>query len=390
MIIRLLVFLVGCGSSLPAVPSKGGPAWLELQSEHFTLWTDSSRERGRELIREMEDLRQIVIGIGFPGASGAGRSFVIAVRDDDEAAEFMPGEFAAIAAPAASYIRQPMILLAAHSKRDADQVITAHELTHTISQSVTRNQPRWFAEGLAKYFETIVIDRRAGTADLGRAPTHRGQPIVMMSLMPLDQMFACNDLTCSDGHFYASAWALYTFLRNRANEELIRYERKLVELNDPDRAWRETFGKTPLSQLEMEMRHWIAHGRHKVLHYIVQLREWPIEERALKDQDVYAVRALLRLQFQERRDDAKALAQAALAIDPNHVLARVVVNEIDAKTDVGVARLLAKAHPEDWRAWWLLTNALGGKGDEAAKARQTACELIAKNPALVPPWQPCR
>jgi len=387
--LRLLVFLVGCGAAVPALPSKGGPAWLELQSEHFTLWTDASRDRGRELIQEMEDLRQIVVGIGFPGASGAGRSFVLALRDDDEVAAFMPGEFAAMASPAANYIRQPMILLAADSKRDPNQVVTAHELTHTISQSVIRNQPRWFAEGLAKYFETIEIDRRAGTADLGRAPTHRGQPIVMVSLMPLDKMFACGDLSCTDAHFYASAWALFTFLTNRANDDLVAYEHKLNEVDDPERAWRETFGQVPLSQLEMEMRQWLAHGTHKVLHYIVQLRHWPTQERTLRDEDVYAARALARLQFQERRDEANALAEAALAIDKNHVLARVVLNEIAGTTDAGVARALAMAHPEDWRSWWLLATALK-QGEEAAQARHAACELIAKNPAIVPPWQPCK
>ena len=384
-----VVLVAGCGAAVPALPSKGGPAWIELQSEHFTLWTDSSRARGRELIREMEDLRQIVIGIGFPGASGAGRNFVIALRDDDEVAAFMPGEFAAMASLASSYIRQPMILLAAESKRDPENVIAAHELTHTISQAVIRNQPRWFAEGIAKYFETIAIDRRAGTADLGRAPTHRGQPFVMVSLMPLEKVFACNDLTCVDGHFYASAWALFTFLTNTKNDELVLYEKKLVELNDPDRAWRETFGRIPLSQLEMEMRRWIAHGTHKVLHYAVQLRNWPVEERVLSDADVLAARALMRLQFQERRDDAKDLAQSALALDANHVLARVVLHEIAGGTAVDVARALAKARPEDWRAWWLLAAALK-QGDEAAKARHTACELIAKNPAIVPPWQPCQ
>src|SRR5262249_19095915 len=149
------------------------------------------------------------------------------------------------------------IVLAAESRRDPNHVVMAHELTHTISQAVIRNQPRWFAEGLAKYFETIEIDRRSGTADVGRAPTHSGRPMMMMSLMPLAQMLACNDLTCADGHFYASAWALYTYLTNERNAELAQYEQKLIELDDPNRAWRETFGAVQLVELDAEMKRWI-------------------------------------------------------------------------------------------------------------------------------------
>ena len=62
----LLLALAACrGPAVPAVPSQGGPAWIELASEHFTVWTDASRGRGVEMIREMEHLRQVVRGVGF-------------------------------------------------------------------------------------------------------------------------------------------------------------------------------------------------------------------------------------------------------------------------------------------------------------------------------------
>lgn len=384
-----LVSLFACGAAVPPLPGKGGPAWNELTSEHFVMWTDASRERGRALIREMEELRQVVIGIGFRGAIEGGQSFVLAVRDDDEAGAFMPGDFAAMASPAKSYIRQPMILLAADSKRDPKGVIAAHELTHTISQAVIKNQPRWFAEGLAKYFETIQIDRGAGMVELGREPTTQGEPMRMVSMMPLARMFACDDLSCVDGHFYVAAWALFTYLTNARGEDLARYEAKLAELpEDPKRAWQQTFGAMPVEQLQAAMQHWLVEGRHQVFKYKVQLRTWQVAERVLGDGDVLAARALLRLQFQEDRDAARQAVVAALAVDATNVLAHVVKLELDASIEAGEARAIARAHPEDWRAWWLVAAAVRNS-DEARQAQYTACELIAKNPAIVPPWQPC-
>jgi hypothetical protein len=261
-----------------------------------------------------------------------------------------------------------MILLAAESMRDPDHVVAAHELTHTISQAVIKKQPRWFAEGLAKYFETIEIDRRRGTADLGREPTYKGQRFVINRLMPLDQVLKCDDLNCVDGHFYASAWALFTYLTNARAQDLADYERKLIELEDPARAWREVFGARPASELETDMKHWLVAGSHRVLHFNVQIRQWSIAERKLSDADVHAVRAVMRLQFQELRDDAKKEVAAAIALDATNVLANVVGFVLENKIAVDTARAIAKAHPEDWRAWWLLGAALPHEGDEFKQA----------------------
>jgi hypothetical protein len=57
----VVVLLVACGPAIPPLPSAGGPAWLELASGHFTLWTDAGAERGRELVREMERRYQLIM-----------------------------------------------------------------------------------------------------------------------------------------------------------------------------------------------------------------------------------------------------------------------------------------------------------------------------------------
>lgn len=45
------VAAAACGAAVPPVPGKGGPAWTELTSEHFTVWTDGDRAEVRELVQ---------------------------------------------------------------------------------------------------------------------------------------------------------------------------------------------------------------------------------------------------------------------------------------------------------------------------------------------------
>lgn len=373
----LLAAIVGCGPAIPAVPSKGGPAWHALQTEHFTVWTDASESTARELIAHMEDLRQAVIGIGFRGAAGQGRAFVLALRDDDEVAAFMPGDFAAIASPADSVIRQPMILLSANPARDPKGNITAHELTHTISAAVIRDQPRWFAEALATFFATIEIDRSAGTIDLGRAPTIRGEPVVMHRLIPIAKLFQCESLDCADGAFYATAWALFTYIFNKYPQQLAQLEDLLAAGTPSKQAWSTAFGAIPLETLDTEMRQWLTNGSHTVMHFTAHLQTWPVTVATLSDADVYAARALLRIEFQDRRDDAKKLLEAADALDTANPLARFLEYQLTKSTDTQVAKAVTVAHPDDWRGWFLLAKATN---DSAAFEKM--CVLAATNPEV--------
>src|SRR4051812_46280760 len=95
-----VALLLGCGAAIPPVPSKGGPGWLELSTEHFTVWTDGGEARGRELLRHFENLLQVVIGTIFPTYRGSNRAFVIALRDDRELHAYIREEFGGMAAPA--------------------------------------------------------------------------------------------------------------------------------------------------------------------------------------------------------------------------------------------------------------------------------------------------
>ena len=159
-----LVWLVACGPVIPPLPSRGGPAWLEVTSEHFTLWTDAPAERGRELVREMERRRQLVM-TAMRHAPSKARSFAIALRSAREVAEYVPNHFVSVAWDAQNPTSQPGILLAADD--DEREHVVNHELTHVITFGFIKNQPPWLAEGIATYFEMANFESGETSVQIG-------------------------------------------------------------------------------------------------------------------------------------------------------------------------------------------------------------------------------
>ena len=190
----------------------------------------------------------------------------------------------------------------------------------------------------------------------------------MVRPVPLREMVQCKDLTCTDPHFYVAAWALFTYLTNVKHADTVTYIDLVAHAN--------------LDELDGEMRRWLVNGSHQILHYNVKLPSFPVTERTLSDADVHAIRALLRLQFQEDKAIAKEQAEAALALDPTHVLATFIRYRVVKTIEPAAARAVATAHPDDWRAQMML--AWSSKDDaEAHSAWVRGCELAAQNRALV-------
>jgi hypothetical protein len=397
-----LAAATACGAAVPPLPGKGGPAWTELTSEHFTVWTDGDREQVRDLVGQMEQLRQVIVGVTFPSLPN-GRTLVVALRDEDELAAFSStAQARAYTVLAGIPLWQPMIALSAHSRvQDTDRTV-AHELTHVVSLAAVHHQPRWLAEGMAEFFQTVRLDVRGGTADVGGAPEIRGRPMRMAHLIPVERLFAWRDITADEDRQYSTAWALFTYLINTHRDELLRYLQLLHDVGKPrDEAtaedaaqlWQAAFRSLPLADVDSALRQWLIVGHHEVMHFTVQWREWSVTERALGDADVHAARGMLCALVAHRPDEARADAAAALAVEPGNVLARLTVAGLDhAPVTAEQARVMTEAHGEDWRAWWLAAIALShdhADTKQIANARITACGLFAQNAALVAPSKLC-
>jgi hypothetical protein len=123
-------------AAVPEVPGQGGAPWVELTSDHFTVWTNAAPDDGQAFVRKLEDLWQTVAGVAFPDAPSTGRSLVIAVRDGRELQAFSREDAFSIAPQAPLW--QPIMVLSLDS---ADPTIV-HMLAYAVSLTVIPRQPR--------------------------------------------------------------------------------------------------------------------------------------------------------------------------------------------------------------------------------------------------------
>jgi hypothetical protein len=374
-----------CGPAIPPLPSQGGPPWIELTSAHFTVWTDASQDRARELVSEMEHLRQVIIGTAFQGVASNGNILVIAFRNLDEFHAYYADRFLGSTSYAIdNLLHQPLIQMSAVIPDGDERRLEAHELSHVISHVTIPRQPLWFAEGLAMFVETIRIDEQRGTVELGRLPEwDDGKPMRMQPLLSLPTLFACERSSCVDHAFYRTSWTVFTYLKNMHAEQLAGFEQRIAGGRDWRSAWEEAFPQLSVATLDQELRTWLRSGSYSVKHFKVQFRDYPAVQRTLSDADVHALRGLLAPIAEELVEIA-----AAKRLDPTHVLANVLANFHEKTLDTETARAIATAHSEDWRAWWLLAIVLRS-GDEAEQAAGKACRLAASNPAVWLPDQLC-
>jgi hypothetical protein len=381
----LFAIASACRPALPPVPSQGGPAWTELSSAHFTLWTDASPDRGRELIAQCEHLHQIVFGVGFPWLPDAGKNIVVALRDRFEVGEFVPSLFIAYGMPS-SVALEPMIVIDAQTDNSDGHVI-AHELTHVISYGAIKQQPVWFAEGIAQFFETSSLDAKSVNVDVGEPLPKLVHEIHRLILLPGDQLFGCTRTAhpdCRDERFYMTSALLFTYLMNERPRQLVQLETALAA-DDRD-AWAHTMPDLPPAQVDSVLRAWLVNGRHQIWHFHVALQQATVGQRTLADADVYAARALLRTAF--HRDQVAADDARALAADPTNIVARLIDDYLTKHVPTAEAHATAAAHPEDWRAWYLVLRA-GANGAEASAVRAKICALTAGDATAIVPKGLC-
>ena len=175
-----------------------------------------------------------------------------------------------------------------------------------------------------------------------------------VGLMPMAALFACNQPACMDERFYASTWALMTFLLNEHPAELMKYMERLAQTPEAEQAqlWAEVFPALPPSKLDHELASWLRYGRHTVMKYNIALRSWTVTEAPIREADVLAAKGVLRYFDAPQGPVPKEITQAA-ALDPTNVIANMVASVVNKSFSNETARAVTSAHPDDWRAWWI-------------------------------------
>jgi hypothetical protein len=156
LVFASVVVMAGCATGLPRCPEKGGPAWRVVESEHFVVLTDATSAKAAETAADLEYVRKALVQFLLPGGTGpAGRTPVFLLDGAGHFDAYFPGDLRGI------YTELFFVPTIAMARRDAalsTATLIEHELTHYIVDRVISADrlPRWVAEGLASYTETIT------------------------------------------------------------------------------------------------------------------------------------------------------------------------------------------------------------------------------------------
>lgn len=391
----LLLALLGPGCATPGLtfrcPARGGPEWRELSNDHFVLRTDLPRAEAAALVERLERMRAAVSAALFSQAPAVpGRVEVIAFRSAEEYRPFAPE------GASGYYLRYaggpPRIVLSG-DVTPAQRGLLAHELGHHFLSGVFRRQPRWFAEGLAVYLESLGEDDPARLVQVGAPPPARLER-ARMARVPVRTLLAWDGSGQGAGALdrYAASWLLVHWLIHRQPAAFAELQRRLVEGQPPDEAWRAALpahDPAASGSLEALDRLLAAYARGPVESERRELAAPAAAghlEQAVPPAEVHAIRLALWNHGPPRpRALLEAEVREALDESPDHPVALQVLAGLQGGDPIPLARRATAAHPDDPRAFTFLAGALRGDAvrSEREAAYRRAAALAPGNPAAL-------
>jgi tetratricopeptide (TPR) repeat protein len=388
-------FLPGCiGSSLPKTPDAGGPTWEELITEHFVIDTDLEPTEATAIAQQLENLRKVMTETVFGGPPPTGpRVRVLALRRDEY------GHFDRKNAGVfiSSALFQPLLVTSPGGEwKTFDADVRKHELGHYVASLYvdSRLQPRWFAEGLADYVETIRYDETTGAVEIGHHPPDYqylefGKQATSDELWAWDQERPYDALSA---RLYQTSWAVVHYLFDQRPADLLDYQRALARGDDAHEAWRKIFPDLDGAGMEEMIRKYVHKRDYKITKANFPPTAVTPATRYLGEADVLALRATLYMALQpvslRTPDESKKLAiqnvTASLGRSDSSFWAHQVnffyFDSVTASADL--AKRSIADQKDNWLAWlWYAEVLRRAKGplDEQRSALSKALELAPSN-----------
>ena len=216
--------------------------WVRLMSSHFEVLTDAGERAGREVLARFEQIRQ---------AYGPGRASPLPVRvyvfsRESDFAPFRPAKSTeGFYQSSAERDFIAMHLAGAESYR-----VVFHEYVHLVLNHSSSRMPIWFEEGLAEFYSTLKFEsnrlRVGGVIPVHVATLANQKWLTASQLAALTKSSPYYNEEGRTAVFYAQSWALVHMLHTSPawRDGLERYVDLLAETVEPDRAFRQAFGRT--------------------------------------------------------------------------------------------------------------------------------------------------
>ncbi|HLX85115.1 MAG TPA: tetratricopeptide repeat protein [Terriglobales bacterium] len=317
--------------------------WVEVQTPHFVILTNSGDKHGRRLADEFERMRA-VFHKRFPKASvdSASPIIVIAVKDKKDFQTLEPAAYLAQGQLnlAGLFLHTPdknYVLLRLDAEGKHPYAAVYHEYTHFIVRGAAGWLPLWLNEGWAQFYEnTEIKNREVGMGEPSAEKLmllRRSRPLPLATLLAVDRNSPYYHEE-NQGHiFYAESWALTHYLTLKDDQDktdrLATYV-KLVSTNvDSVTAATRAFGD--LKTLEGNLNEYIAQPK---FYYFKMPGTTDVDEtsfhiRSATPNQADVIRADF-MAYNQRPKDARPLLDRVLRDEPNNV---------DAHETMGLAAL---------------------------------------------------
>jgi tetratricopeptide (TPR) repeat protein len=357
------------GCSLP-----GGAQWSELRSAHFIVDLPAGKADPQKVVALLEELHAAVLAalVGEP-VQVPGRVRVIALPSHGDLTEItrsreIEGLFWV------SALEEPTILVTVGTL-DALPDVVAHELAHHVSYYLFPRQPRWFAEGLAAFVETVARPDKQGRRWAGRQP-ESAWAANRVGLTPMESLLRWRAGGLLDDP-QTTSWLLYRYLWNEHGKRFAEFERRLSDGEAPPAAWKAAFpewdpaaGKLHL--LDRALDRYRRTGRGLAWEVTLPAVDRPYTTAAASPADVHMAllgAKLFRTNSTIAREVRRTVAAEANRDDTANPLAVAELAQLDGASPVPWLRASVAAWPADGRAWYLLARALdaGPEREEALR-----------------------
>jgi Tfp pilus assembly protein PilF len=376
-----------------AVPSCiAQDRWLAVESRRFTLVTNVSERRARDISTRLELEADAVFrsSRALRDSSGS-RIFVIAIADSTCFEAFRlrhqgrAVELGGFFSP--SLLGGYLIFNAGQPWNQFQSV--CHEYVHALANRQIGNLPLCLNEGLAEYFSTFRVDSRG--SEYGHAIDQHRELLLRGRLMPMDELFSIRVSSPSywEGErrpmFYAESWALVHYLTS--TEELReRFDRFLARLKrgeDPRGAFGVTFPSESWYGIQDKLKRYVAAKQlpHRQLPTNVSAAPIALRVSEMRRADVYArLGAVLAEVHDDDRGKGEACLEAALGVDARCALALAYLGwDADgqgrAEEAEGYYDRATRADPQSAEVWLVagmgpLMRVSGGRHDMGWVSRQ--------------------
>ncbi|MFN2258740.1 MAG: hypothetical protein ABR601_02745, partial [Parasphingopyxis sp.] len=321
--------------------------WYRAETENFIIHADATEEVVTEYARHLERFDAVLRHFTGTDPEPADIKFRIYLVPDLGRLQRRMGGGGTIGGIYIPDMRGPYAAAPIYGY----QTVLHEYVHHFMLHHAPAAYPRWYREGFAEFFSTVSFDDE-GHADLGRFPFGRADDLVY------SRRFSFEDLLREDentNHFalYVQGWILvhHSVFHQRTGRLLAEYLQLMNRGQTGEQAFQATFaslgdelddmlkdygrGRMPMSRTTrtFEVSGEIAIRKlseeEATVEALYPRRRDYLEREMLsavrnypRNAQVHAELAQLRL-AQDRLDEALAAADAALAIDPDHVEANV-------------------------------------------------------------------